>query len=661
MSGGYANPVPPAGTTPNPNSASGFGLPGVTPTSGATPTSVGSTDPLQNPALYGLTFDIANTPVTPLDLSGGGGVGDLPLPVQQTTIGEALRTLNTLSRTDLIFLQTELWNAGFFADAAGNPLKIPPVFGELNEDTIVAYKNLLIRSARTPGATAQQVLQSNLDLQVGNQQRTGPAQVPIIGHGYHTTVDLTSAADVNLSTDREAEALVGRLATTAEKSADLTTINQAQLAQGLTKYNATNQMYQDYFQERINARDQQNAAAGIAATSGAAIVNPGGLQSFLAAIREHESGGNYTAKNPNSTASGAYQFLDSTWASEAKAAGYAQYANGRAADAPSQIQDAVAAYMAQNAFNGPAGGNWLKVADIWFLGHVASPSELNVAPPGNGGLTPAHYEQSIQILMQGASSAAPTGTAAAGVAGQSSTAGYVNPFSTGNWGLARTDQGVDYIPKTDSPVVAIGNGVVVNSSMQSGWPGGAIIAYRLSDGPAAGQVVYVAEHLSGLLPTGTQITAGQQIATAHPGYPFIETGWANQAGTNAADMYNGRPDGTSTEGGKSFARFLRSLGAQTSQDPGAGSMFLPGVTGGASPGVQNAPSVTDAQGNTFIPGSLAVTTNAPDATALAYQQFTQGPNRLEYGAHTASGVYGTMLNIIKSGGQTAPTAGTGGV
>lgn len=72
------------------------------------------------------------------------------------------------------------------------------------------------------------------------------------------------------------------------------------------------------------------------------------LDPFLTCVRHHESdrgqwpyvGGYSTAENPRSTASGAYQFLDSTWTVASTQAGYGGYR--RALDAPDWIQDAVA-------------------------------------------------------------------------------------------------------------------------------------------------------------------------------------------------------------------------------------------------------------------------------------------------------------------------------
>ena len=151
-----------------------------------------------------------------------------------------------------------------------------------------------------------------------------------------------------------------------------------------------------------------------------------------------------------------------------------------------------------------------------------------------------------------------------------SLAGYMNPLAGGQWALARTDQGVDYKPAAPEPVRAIGGGVIVYSSTATGWPGGAFISYRLSGGPAAGHVVYVAEHLTGLVPAGRTVRAGEPIATAWPGYPWTEWGWAACSGDLPAAQYDGAPDGTPMAGGLAFARFMRGLGAATAQDPGPG-------------------------------------------------------------------------------------------
>ena len=82
---------------------------------------------------------------------------------------------------------------------------------------------------------------------------------------------------------------------------------------------------------------------------------------FLTCIRHHESDrgaapyiNGYTAQNPSSSASGAYQFIDSTWRTASARAGQAGYA--RAAQAPWYVQDAVAMSVVRNggrsAWNG---------------------------------------------------------------------------------------------------------------------------------------------------------------------------------------------------------------------------------------------------------------------------------------------------------------------
>lgn len=107
--------------------------------------------------------------------------------------------------------------------------------------------------------------------------------------------------------------------------------------------------------------DRQAAAAAAAAaaakakpkpaptyTPPAAPVAPGEVPPLLARIRGCESGNNYTRVNQSgSTASGAYQILDSTWRGTHDTGGWRELVPGaevywRAMDAPPEIQDAVA-------------------------------------------------------------------------------------------------------------------------------------------------------------------------------------------------------------------------------------------------------------------------------------------------------------------------------
>ena len=95
-------------------------------------------------------------------------------------------------------------------------------------------------------------------------------------------------------------------------------------------------------------------------------------------------------------------------------------------------------------------------------------------------------------------------------------------------GTGTPDQGVDYQPAVPEPVRAVGAGVVVYSSstdcLPDGWPGCSVIGYKLTAGQKAGAVIYVAEHLSGLLPAGADISGRRPDRHRAAGLPVDRMG-----------------------------------------------------------------------------------------------------------------------------------------
>ncbi len=157
--------------------------------------------------------------------------------------------------------------------------------------------------------------------------------------------------------------------------------------------------------------------------------------------------------------------------------------------------------------------------------------------------------------------------------------GYCNPLrDLKTPGFAGFDEGADYTG--DGPVHALGNGVVSFYSTSTGWPGpggtrGSAISYVLSDGPAKGLTVYVAENctLNPSLNVGSQVTSDTVLCTMHNTWPFIETGWAkpNSDSTLAHECYT---KGTQTTYGANFGALMQSLGAPAGGSPG-GTCSLP--------------------------------------------------------------------------------------
>ncbi len=138
---------------------------------------------------------------------------------------------------------------------------------------------------------------------------------------------------------------------------------------------------------------------------------------------------------------------------------------------------------------------------------------------------------------------------------------YVNPLrAVSGLNPERIDQGVDF--SGYGPIYAIGDGVVLNT-VNSGWPGGTFITYRLTDGPASGLVVYAAEDIYPTVQVGQSVTPNTVLGTMYEGPDGIETGWASRSGTGytMAREYGQFSGSNSTAFGYNFSQLLQYVGA----------------------------------------------------------------------------------------------------
>ncbi|MGN6794794.1 MAG: hypothetical protein ACTHJW_20600 [Streptosporangiaceae bacterium] len=96
----------------------------------------------------------------------------------------------------------------------------------------------------------------------------------------------------------------------------------------------------------------------------------------------------------------------------------------------------------------------------------------------------------------------------------------------------RIDQGVDF--GGSGPIYALGDAVITGATATNyGWPDGGWITYQLTDGPAKGLMVFVAEDVHPTVSAGQHVTASTVIAKMYDGGAGIETGWAMASGFTA--------------------------------------------------------------------------------------------------------------------------------
>jgi murein DD-endopeptidase MepM/ murein hydrolase activator NlpD len=140
---------------------------------------------------------------------------------------------------------------------------------------------------------------------------------------------------------------------------------------------------------------------------------------------------------------------------------------------------------------------------------------------------------------------------------------YLNPLRNVN-GLVveRVDEGVDF--SGTGPVYAIGDGIVTSATGQAGgWPGGGWITYNLTNGPAQGLIVYVAEDITPTVQVGQQVSPSTVLGYMFEGGSGIETGWAAMNGLATSQLTEAAATGEyffPTATGLNFDALLVSLG-----------------------------------------------------------------------------------------------------
>ena len=242
-----------------------------------------------------------------------------------------------------------------------------------------------------------------------------------------------------------------------------------------------------------------------------------------------ESGNRYDARARGSTASGAYQILDSTWN------GYGGYP--RAVFAPPEVQDQFA-YEAFTALLKRHGNDVSTIPVSWYIGHVPQGAEWDTVPHPEAGnkLSPRQYQAKwmkkfFSLLSEGAPVYLPSDTEALIPAIAFPVLGpveFVDDWHFERDGGARRHEGLDLLGYEGQPVRAVFDGVITAIDDDPSGIAGNGLRLTRDDGLYANYF-----HLSNSetgpvhssLEVGTRVLAGQIIgfmgSTGNAGIPHL--------------------------------------------------------------------------------------------------------------------------------------------
>lgn len=443
------------------------------------------------------------------------------------------------AKAQLAQIQQDMFVAGYYGSKQ-------PTHGSIGITDIQAFKKAAVGAAASGQGLDQYIYQQASAAQANGTSGAGTTVLtpPHVQEKIWSPQDIQAQLDATETATGQnfAQKLIGRDFTQAELQGIAGVLNTAAGQQAGADVANDNALQQEQMQA-------QGAVSGPPTNAATSLSGgPPNIQQYLAAVKQHESGGDYKS-NSGDGAYGAYQFIPHTWNAMAQASGNGKYANGRADQAPPAVQDAVAYYMAQNYYN-QYGHSWEMVARAWY--DPAKVNDPSYVPPGNNGLSIGKYGQEIlQLMGQQPGTSTPSGGATA--------AGFFAPTGPG-LKQGRTDQGVDFSGK--GALFAVGSGTVVSVQQRDpGWEGGTWLALRLDNPPdAQHSVVYYAEDLTPNVKVGQHVSAGTQVGTATGGSSGIEIGWGDPGGApQALTRFLGKSysEGVPTAEGQDFLSFIQ--------------------------------------------------------------------------------------------------------
>ena len=559
----------------------------------------------------------------------------------KVTMGELVQQFYQLSRAQQIEIEQKLWDAGYYTDMrTGQPMKSAPEFGSYAAETTWALENAA-REAAATGRDLNTVINDAVSQGKGEQQHQ-IFKPGVVGHGYRNVIDLRNPHDVEYATDRMAQQLLGRVATQQEKDAVTQTIQSQDFADGMAKYNAQEQMtYQD-FQARVAERDAQMYFYTGQVPSGQSVDSSGALSGStpqqqimayfqgkgLSAAQAAGIVGNLQQEsglNPNSPGGGIAQWQGDRWNN---LVAFAQQQGGTPNDLKTQLD------FLWHELTTTESGSLASLQQTTDAASAAQSFSNHFERPGN-----PMMDNRVKYA-NAALQAAPTGA--------SMNSALTNPQALlGPNGTANASNAPVTTPQTSSGTGLGVSGVqsfISTAESQIGVP------YQWG-GTAPGQ---------GFDCSGLVQWAMKQHGV-DPGRTTYDQ-FANPAGANVSGIENAQPgdllffDPTGGHSPEHVGIYLGGGQMLDADHTGDKIGIRKSVDGyGTLVGIKRFPVGSGQSGSnivggqdTYIPGSNTIMTQPGSPDAEAYNQLTQGPARVEYGAHNILNGIGVVQNMIKA-------------